>query len=118
MFKKYLAGTALSLLALSTVCHASKMSVVNENKKPITIKIEAEGDSSAVTKMEVSAEHKSSFEVSATQLNGKSYFSIKGDTSAFTPGGKCEHLDISKNYKVTFQDDKMGTSCIADEMTS
>lgn len=118
MFKKYLTGVAFSLLALSGACQASKMQVTNENKKPLKIKIEAEGDSNAVTKMEISADHKSSFDVTSTQLNGKSHFSIKGDTSAFTPGGKCEHLDVSKNYKITFQDDKMGTTCIAEEVAS
>lgn len=114
--RKKLAYTTLGVLLLTSSSFASKINVVNENKKPIQIKIEAEGDTSAVSKREITADHKSTFEVNSGQLNGKSYFSIKGDTSAFTPGGKCDHLSVEKNYKLTFQDDKVGTSCVAEEI--
>lgn len=113
---KYLAAATLSFLALTTVSQAGEIKVINENKKTLGIKIEAEGDSNAVSKQEISAEHQSSFRVTKTQLNGKSYFSIKGDTSAFTSGGRCEHLSVEKDYTVTFQDDKVGTTCIAEEI--
>jgi hypothetical protein len=116
MLKKTLLISAFSSLILSSVSYAGKIDVVNENHKALDIKIEAEGDSKAVSKQQVSADHKSSFEVTSAQLNGKSYFSIKGDTSAFTPGGKCDHLSVDKDYKVTFLNDKMGTSCISEEI--
>lgn len=116
--KKSFTVAILAFVASTSLTYASTLNVTNENKKPIHIKIVAEGDSSAVTKLEISAERVSSFQVSSEQLNGKKYFSIKGDTSSFTPGGKCEHLNVEKNYAVTFQDDKMGTTCIAEEVTS
>lgn len=114
--KKQLSLAAIGFFALTGFTHAGEIQVVNENKKTLGIKIEAEGDSNAVSKQEISAEHRSSFHVTPVQLNGKSHFSIKGDTSAFTSGGKCEHLSVEKNYTVTFQNDKVGTTCIAEEI--
>ena len=116
--KKTFNYTALALIASVSSACASTINVVNENKKPLTVKIEAEGDSNAYSKQEISAENKSTFKVEKSQLNGKSHFSIKGDTSAFTSGGKCENLSVEKNYTVTFQDDKMGTTCIAEEVST
>jgi hypothetical protein len=110
--------TALALITSMSFACASTIKVVNENKKPLTVKIEAEGDSNAYSKQEISAEQNSTFKVEKSQLNGKSHFSIKGDTSVITPGGKCENLSVEKNYKVTFQDDKMGTTCIAEEIAT
>jgi hypothetical protein len=95
--------------------HAVHLQIVNENKKEIKVKIEPEGDSSAAFEQRIPADYNSSLNLDRSQFRGKSYFSIKGDTSAFTPGGKCEHLSVEKDYKVTFQDDKVGTSCVAEE---
>lgn len=106
--------TILALTTCLTFANASTINVVNENEKPIQIKIEAEGDSNAYSKRTISASRKSTFEVDAKQLNDKSHFSIKGDTSAFTSGGKCENLSVTENYTVTFQNDTVGTTCIAE----
>jgi len=116
MIKQTLLMSAFCSLALSSVSYAGTVNVVNENNKTIDIKIEAEGDSNAVSKRQISADRESSFEVTTDQLNGKSYYSIKGDTSAFTPGGKCDHLSVDKNYNVTFLNDKMGTTCLSEEI--
>ena len=43
-------------------------------------------------------------------------FYTYGGMRRFTPGGKCDHLSVDKDYKVTFLNDKMGTSCIAEEI--
>jgi transcription elongation factor len=104
------------MIAFASSSQAGKIDVVNENHKSLTIKIEAEGDSSAISRREISGDQHSTFEVNAQDLNGKSYYSIKGDVNAFTPGDKCQNLSIEKNYKVTFQDDKVGTTCIAEEV--
>ncbi|MDF3033355.1 MAG: hypothetical protein K0R76_309 [Alphaproteobacteria bacterium] len=104
------------LAACLTATHAVQLQIVNENKKEIDIKIEPEGDTNAAFKQRIPADNNSSLTLDPKQFSGKSYFSIKGDTSAFTPGGKCEHLSVDKDYKVTFQDDKVGTTCVAEEL--
>ena len=98
MLKKTLLISAFSSLILSSVSYAGKIDVVNENHKALDIKIEAEGDSKAVSKQQVSADHKSSFEVTSAQLNGKSYFSIKGDTSAFRPHAAIRVKNTHRRY--------------------
>ena len=107
--------TAVCILAFSSLALAGNIEVSNENKKDLKVKIEPEGDSKASFTQQISPEEKSSFSIVADQLNGKSHYSIKGDTSAFTSGGKCEHLNVEKDYKVTFQNDKVGTTCVAEE---
>jgi hypothetical protein len=99
---------------------ASRIEVVNENKKSLKVKIKAEGSSIqedlATYVKEIPAEHYSTFSVEEPDLKGKSYYSIQGDTSPFTPGDKCARLSVEKNYKVTFLNDAIGTSCVAQEM--
>jgi hypothetical protein len=98
---------------------AGRIDVVNENKKPLKVKIKAEGSSvrenlAEYTK-EIPAVYQSAFLVEESDLKGKSYYSIKGDTNPFTPGDKCSHLSVEKNYKVTFLNDTAGTTCVAIE---
>jgi hypothetical protein len=111
---------ASSFVFLLHPAEASRIEVVNENKKPIKIKIEAEGNNinkkMTTYTQEIPSEYYYSFRIATSDLNGNSYYSIKGDTSAFTPGGKCNHLSVEKNYKVTFLNDSVGTSCIAEEI--
>jgi len=99
---------------------ASRIEVVNENKKLLKIKVKAEGSSVqedlATYVKEIPAEHYSTFWVEGSDLKGKSYYSIQGDTSSFTPGDKCNRLSIEKNYKVTFLNDAVGTTCVAEEI--
>jgi hypothetical protein len=109
-----------SFLSLAHSAVAGRIDVVNENKKSLKIKIKAEGDdikeNLATYVKEIPAEHYSTFLVEATDLKGKSYYSIKGDTNAFTSGDKCDHLSVEKNYKVTFLNDAVGTTCVAEEI--
>lgn len=116
MIKKYIVICTLLGAFFSPISQASKIEVVNENKKEIDIKIMPEGDSTTVYKIRIPAAEIFSFEMAPKLFKGKQYFSIKGDTSSFTPGGKCERLDCKKDYVITFQDDKVGTSCVADEI--
>ncbi len=74
---------AFGFLALAGLAHAGNIEVSNENKKELKVKIEAEGDSKSNFIQHISADEKSSFTIASDQLNGKSHFSIKGDTSAF-----------------------------------
>ncbi|MBW8309757.1 MAG: hypothetical protein K0M45_09040 [Candidatus Paracaedibacteraceae bacterium] len=114
MLKRHLQYLALGILVSTNYGLASTLHVTNHNKKPVKVKIVAKEDSKAVTKMEIPAEQQSTFTVDTEHLNGKSVYSIKGDTNPFTPGGKCNDLNIEKDYKVTFKDDKAGTSCVAE----
>ena len=121
--------TKVSIIALSCAMSVSSLSpamtgkidVVNENKKALQIKIQAEGDNIgeklATYPKEIPAEFYFTFLVQPSDLKGKSHYSIKGVTSAFTPGGKCDHLSVDKNYKVTFLNDTAGTSCVAEEIS-
>jgi hypothetical protein len=116
----YTLSTILTCLSLSFhSALASRIDVVNENEKPLKIKIQAEGSSVQETLAtyitEISAKHQSTFSVEPSNLGGKSYYSIKGDTNPFTPGSKCENLSVEKNYKVTFLDKAVGTTCVAEE---
>jgi hypothetical protein len=99
---------------------ASRIEVVNENETPIKVKIQAEGNNfeEKITTyaQEIPGEYYFSFWVVASELKGKPYYSIKGYTSAFMPGGKCNHLSVEKNYRVTFLNDALGTTCIAEEI--
>ncbi|AIK96351.1 hypothetical protein [Candidatus Odyssella acanthamoebae] len=114
MMKLKLHYLILGILISTNSVLASTIHVTNHNKKPINIKIVAKEDKNAVTKMEIPAQQESTFTVDSEHLNGKSIYSIKGDTNPFTMGGKCEDLNVEKNYNVTFKNDKVGTSCVAE----
>lgn len=116
MIKKYTFICVFSCGVFAPLAYAGHLQVTNENKKVLDIKIEAEGDRKAVLKKQIPADHQSSFEVTQGQLKGSSYYSIKGDLHTFTPGGKCDHLSVEKDYKVTFTDDTRGTTCVAEEV--
>jgi len=107
-------------LAMAHPAVAGRIDVVNENKKSLTVRIKAEGDNInenlATYIKEIPAEYYFTFMVESSDLEGKSHYSIKGDTNAFTPGGKCDHLSVDKNYKVTFLNDVAGTTCVAEEI--
>ena len=114
----FMLSVSSALLTLPAL--AGRVDVINENKKALKIRVEAEGNKvteelASYTK-EIPAENFFTFLVDASDLKGKSHYSIKGDTTAFTPGDKCQHLSIDKNYKVTFLNDAVGTSCIAEEL--
>lgn len=108
---------SLSLVHSAT---ASRIDVVNENKKSLKIKVKAEGsdvqENLATYTKEIPADQNSTFVVDRSDLKGKSYYSIKGDTNPFTPGDKCHHLSVEKDYKVTFLNDAVGTTCLAEEV--
>jgi hypothetical protein len=114
MLKSKLSYLAFVLLLSTNSVLGSTIHVTNHNKKPINIKIVATEDKNAVTKMEIPAQQESTFTVDTEHLNGKSVFSIKGDTNPFTMGGKCNDLNVENNYRVTFKNDKVGTSCVAE----
>lgn len=93
---------------------AGTVQVVNENKKPLKLKITPEGtDARQEYIIDLAADQYTSFEITSDQLGGKNYYTINGSTSIFS--GTCKNLSIDKNYKVTFQNDQVGTTCLADE---
>src|SRR5690606_4554843 len=109
--------SSIITVGYSPTSQAGEINVLNENNKELSIKIEAVGDSAAFFKQEIPADKISSFIINASQLNGKSHFTIKGDTNPFTPGDKCQNLSVNKDYNLTFTDEKMGTTCIAEEVS-
>ena len=118
-YKQTLSLAVAGLLTFSAASQAGRIDVVNENKKALRIKIQAEGDNInetlATYVKEIPAEHYYEFRVETTDLKGKSHYSIKGDTSPLTSGDKCHHLSVEKDYKVTFLNDAAGTTCLAEE---
>ena len=116
---KIYSGVALAILLNSDVI-ASRLDIVNENKKELTVKVRADGDETTeklTTHIKkIPAELPSTLVISKSDINNKTYFSIKGDTSPFTQGGKCDYLNVEKNYQVTFLNDTAGTTCIAEEI--
>ena len=117
MLKKSLMLSAIITIGFVSVSHAGELNVLNENNKELLIKIEAVGDSSAFFKQTIPADKISSFTINASQLNGKTKFTIMGDTSTFTAGDKCKNLSVDKNYKVTLTTDTIGTTCTAEEIS-
>lgn len=113
----------LNLLTITLVswslfqAEAAKVKISNENRKSITIKITPEGSimERPIYKQNLPAERYFEFNVSASDIGGREYFSIEGDTNPLM-GDTCKHLSINKNYNVTFQDDAVGTTCLAQEM--
>lgn len=116
MLRKKIAFTILSLFSFSALSQASTIKVVNEMKKPFQVKIIPKGDRKAAFIQEVSGDEESSFEVTFRQLNGKITFSIIDNVLTLKPEGKCLNLNVEKDYKVTFRDDKSKITCIAEEI--
>ena len=104
------------------VVKADRLQIVNENKKELTVKVRAEGaaltENLAERRINIPAEHYYEFYVSASDLGGKSLYSIEGETNPFTPGGSCKNMSVHKKYEVIFKNDTLGTSCVARELTS
>jgi len=108
----------VSIATLSSTM-AGHVDVKNENKKGLKVRISAEGNSTEVLPsyiQEIPAEETFRFRVDSSNLGGKSHYSIKGATTAFT-GDKCIHLSVEKDYAVTFLNDTVGTTCLAEEIT-
>lgn len=107
----YLCGVAIFL---ATPVSASMLNIINENEKPIKVKIVADKDPSAIMRIRISRENKSTIKVDREHLNGTSVFSITGDTNPFTVSGSCSGLSVEHDYNIKFTNDKVGTSCISE----
>jgi len=120
MIKKALLMSTFFSLSLLSVSYAGQIEVINKNKKPLKVKIEAEGDKMKETLsshiQEIPAKESFMFNVEPEHLGGKTSYSIKGDTNPFTPGDSCNKLDVKNDYRVTFTNDTIGTSCIAEKI--
>ena len=118
--KSTIALSVMCALAISQSSFAGRVDVVNENKKALVIKIQADGnsldESLATYVKKIPAQHYYTFNVDPSDLKSKTYYSIKGDTNKFTIGGKCDRLSVTKNYTVTFLNDATGTTCMAEEV--
>jgi hypothetical protein len=99
---------------------AGELRVVNENKKVLNIKLIPEG---ALTEAKPKATYKIQPEsyivmrVNKNNIGNKEYFKIKGETNwAGIGNDTCDRLSIHKNYRVTFQNNTIGTTCVAEEI--
>ncbi len=83
------------------------------------MKVKGEGDDTTETLTthvkEIPADISSRLTINKKDINNKTFYSIKGETGSFAPSGRCEYLNVDKNYKVTFLNDAIGTTCIAEE---
>jgi hypothetical protein len=99
---------------------AGELRVTNENKKVLNIKLIPEGaatESVHKSNYKIKPESYISLKVEPKHINSKEYFSIKGDTNwAGVGNDTCEKLSVHKNYRVTFQNNTIGTTCVAEEI--
>jgi hypothetical protein len=97
---------------------AGKIFVNNENQKEIRIRIIPEGadHTKEYVKGIPGKQQDWEFEITKEMNDGKDYYSIQGATSYFSPKGTCGQMSTARNYRVTFQNDKFGTTCIADKL--
>ncbi|MES2607971.1 MAG: hypothetical protein V4544_04510 [Pseudomonadota bacterium] len=120
----------------------TKIEMVNENEKPVKVRIKPEGSvvgrilwktagetiTGAIDEiigsqnqenylednvLEIPAKGRITYSLDLSNIKGINSFSIKGDTSMFTPGSECEKLNVLQNYRITFTDDLIGTTCKA-----
>ncbi|MGN6670747.1 MAG: hypothetical protein ACTHJ4_04340 [Candidatus Nucleicultricaceae bacterium] len=119
MNKAFLVCSLLSsLYMMASSAEGGTIRVINENKKNLKIRIQAEGETLREDirfyAQVIPAEYHYSFTVTAEKLHGKSFYSIKGDTNPFSLGDSCKHLSVDKNYRITFLNDMAGTTCVAE----
>lgn len=102
-----------SSMLVSSVAMAGLLKINNENDKKLTIRIiPEEAKSSTIYKRDLPAKGQLDLNVTPADINNKSYYSLEGETHPFI-GDTCKHLNVSEDYDVTFQDDKVGTTCLA-----
>lgn len=119
--------TTLMLLTFGCMnnyeAQAGYVRVINENPKKITIRVIPEpalNSREAFRKVikgtsDPRSKNYTDFHIHKGHVDNKSHFAIAGETKFFL-GDKCRNLSILKNYEVSFQDDALGTSCIAEEV--
>jgi hypothetical protein len=115
---------AMSIISLSLMnvysANAGTVKVINENKKDLELNIKAQG---AMTEklssyiQNIPAESQYSFTVQPENLKGKSTYLITGKTNPFL-GDSCKNLSVDKDYQLTFTNDTLGTTCIAQEINN
>lgn len=123
----------------------SKIEMINENEKSVKVRIKPEGSvagrilwktagetiTGAIDKiigsqnqenyledniLEIPAKGRITYSLDLSNIKGINSFSIKGDTSMFTPGSECDNLNVLQNYRITFTNDLIGTTCKAEEI--
>lgn len=111
--------TSLSLINLYSA-NAGTVKVINENKKDLELNITAQGamtEKLASYIQKIPAESQYSFTVQRENLKGKSTYVINGKTNPFL-GDNCKNLSVDKDYQLTFTNDTVGTTCIAQEISN
>lgn len=88
-------------------CQADANSIVvhNQNDKPITVTIQAEGkmmESLPYVKQHVDANSTAEIRLNRETLGNRDTFFVRGRTGAFSLPTTCEHLSIDQNYDITF----------------
>lgn len=61
-------------------------------------------------------ENSGDFIVTSELLHGHQHFAVNGRSGSIVSGGSCRNLDVSKNYRISFLNDDVGTTCISEEV--
>jgi hypothetical protein len=110
-------GTVLAISSSMFIgsAAAGHIKIVNENKKPIKIKIVPVGKGTNKVEMkDLPGDHFYEFDVTPQMTQSKTRYAIEGETHVFL-GDTCKNLSVEENYQVTFTDDVMGTTCLAEK---
>jgi hypothetical protein len=108
-----LLGMAISFLTPKT--YAGKVKVVNENKHAVWFRlIPQEHHIRPKYNLKVSRKSHKYLNVTSKDIAGKTIYSIEGEKKY--GGDSCINLSVDKDYLVTFKRNKIGTTCIAEEI--
>jgi hypothetical protein len=102
---------------------AGYIRVINEKPNDLTIQIIPEPaltEKAALSKdikgkAHAAQKNYADFYIAPEHINNKSHFAVAGATNFFL-GDKCRNLSVLKHYEISFQDDPVGTTCVAEEV--
>ncbi len=101
--------------------HSGKIFVINETKKTIHFRLIPEPEHNNLFrkkygKLKVKRNSTREFLVEPHHVKGQPVYSIEGEKSF--GGDTCINMDIHKDYRIIFKKEKIGMTCIAEEIDS
>ncbi|OJW50323.1 MAG: hypothetical protein BGO67_00130 [Alphaproteobacteria bacterium 41-28] len=102
---------------------AGYIRVVNEKPNDLTIQIipepalteKATLSKDIKGKVQATQKNYNDFYIAPEHIKDKTHYAVAGATNFFL-GDKCRNLSVLKHYEISFQDDPVGTTCIAEEI--
>ena len=124
---KHLIQLSLSIALLASCPQAVKGStiqVVNENDCSLSMTIIPENIAKSAAycaksipgTSERPKENFGTFTILPEHIHGGQYFAVDGRAGGIAFGSTCRNLDVSKDYKILFHNDYLGTTCEALEI--